>query len=99
MLGVELHKFRGSVYRMETLEESRRRIKDDVPPLGRIIFCEVAPEWVKKYGYPAYKIKAADYYVKYEYGRDTGFGPHVLIEATETRIHKKKKKLEVKKMD
>lgn len=70
---------------VETLEEAKRREKDDIPPIGIIKNIDYAPEWGKKFDYPSNK-PIADYYVEFNYNHNN-FGSRYLIEASKSNLH------------
>ena len=69
---------------VETLEEAKRRGKDDIPPIGIIKNIDYAPQWNKKFGYPLNK-PIADYYVEFNYNHNN-FGSRYLIEASKSNL-------------
>lgn len=70
---------------VETLEEAKRRGKDDIPPIGIIKNIDYAPQWNNKFGYPLNK-PIADYYVEFNYNHNN-FGSRYLIEASKSNLY------------
>jgi len=71
---------------VESLEDAKRRGKDDIPPIGITKNIYYAPEWGEKFGYPINNLPIADYYVEYNYNHKN-FGSRYLIEASKSNLH------------